>query len=716
MSIVEIIALGLMLLAGGWSLGLGGRIGALLITLTAAVLAGGPEPADMPRQPGPSPRPGLVGSDACAACHPGAHASWQDTYHRTMTRPATVETVLGDFAGVELSDRGLRLRLEETQDGRFRAHVIDGAGRVARSADIALTTGSHHLQNYWLDQPGGWYVQLPFVWMIAEKRWLPVQDSFLQPDSPTLEPPAVWNDSCVYCHTVGGAGRVSADGTRSAVGVGELGISCEACHGPGAAHVAAQRNPIERYRLHLDPDARAEGAARPDRFDHRREVAVCGQCHGIFARTAMKSVNQEADRFTVGDPLAETRQLVLPVPHPTDAGALLIPPAEGPVAARLSLGAVERSAHVIGYANDGIHIDLADDGGYAHEGNHIDLVDDGEARGRASLHIGDLRIDGRLSPRPGGALLVVDRPGEVSEALPHALGWIGQAPIAFDLGAFWGDGTIRSTGREANGLARTACYTEGSMTCGSCHRMHGAPPADQLAPGMDGDGACIGCHPQIDAAAHSHHAAESTGARCMNCHMPYSTFGLLGGIRSHRIDSPTALMSSRYGRPNACNLCHVDRTLAWTAEHLDAWYGQPAPALAAPWDRVSAVALWALLGDGAQRAVAVAALGRVDARDAGGEWWSVPILARLLDDDYAAVRKVAADGLAALGLLPDGYDFVGPPVTRRAARADVLKAWADRAPDRTGPAVLVSGQGAAEDSAIDRLRAMRDRRPITISE
>ena len=33
------------------------------------------------------------------------------------------------------------------------------------------------------------------------------------------------------------------------------------------------------------------------------------------------------------------------------------------------------------------------------------------------------------------------------------------------------------------------------------------------------------------------------------------------------------------GRPNACNLCHLDRTLAWTAKHLEGWYGFAPPEL-----------------------------------------------------------------------------------------------------------------------------------------
>ena len=34
------------------------------------------------------------------------------------------------------------------------------------------------------------------------------------------------------------------------------------------------------------------------------------------------------------------------------------------------------------------------------------------------------------------------------------------------------------------------------------------------------------------------------------------------------IESPDVATTLKTGRPNACNLCHLDKTLDWTAEHL----------------------------------------------------------------------------------------------------------------------------------------------------
>ena len=62
--------------------------------------------------------------------------------------------------------------------------------------------------------------------------------------------------------------------------------------------------------------------------------------------------------------------------------------------------------------------------------------------------------------------------------------------------------------------------------------------------------------------------------------MPRTTFGLLRAIRSHQVSSPTVKESVEYGRPNACNLCHLDQTLARTAEKLEAccnWFAYSGP-------------------------------------------------------------------------------------------------------------------------------------------
>ena len=257
---------------------------------------------------------------------------------------------------------------------------------------------------------------------------------------------------------------------------------------------------------------------------------------------------------------------------------------------------------------------------------------------------------------------------------------------------FWSDGMIRVGGREYNSLLETPCYKHGDpakgiMTCFSCHTMHKPPDDprpieewanDQLTLGMDGNEACLKCHTGFRSRIeeHTHHARGSTGSRCMNCHMPYTAYGLLKATRSHQINNPTVQASLLTGRPNACNQCHLDKTLAWTAESLNRWYGTPVPEMGEDERTVAASVLWLLKGDAGQRALAAWTMGWKPAQEASGKHWQGWFLSQLLEDPYGAVRAVAHRSLRSLPGLGDfEYDYVGPPSEWRAARSRARSLW-----------------------------------------
>lgn len=196
--------------------------------------------------------------------------------------------------------------------------------------------------------------------------------------------------------------------------------------------------------------------------------------------------------------------------------------------------------------------------------------------------------------------------------------------------------------------------------------------------------------------------------------MPRTSYGLLGAVRSHVIDSPDLAVTLATGRPDACSLCHVDRPLAWTAGHLRGWYGHPEPELAGHQRTVAAAVLWAISGDAGQRALAADALGR---GDIVGPDWRAPILAHLLADPYDAVRQIAARGLrrlpSAAGLEVDG---LAPAEVRETTAAELLIRW--RAAPRPGPdpARLVDPAGDHDLATLQALAAHRDERPIDLKE
>jgi hypothetical protein len=305
--------------------------------------------------------------------------------------------------------------------------------------------------------------------------------------------------------------------------------------------------------------------------------------------------------------------------------------------------------------------------------------------------------------------------------------------------SFWPDGMIRVTGREYNGLVESPCFKHATddartLTCFSCHAMHQAPAdlrpsgvwADaQLAPGMDGNEACLRCHQfsparpgKID--AHTHHRSESAGSSCYNCHMPNTTYGLLKTVRSHQISSPSVAASVTTGRLNACNLCHLDQTLAWTSQYLEKWYAAPKTLLGEDETSVAASLLWLLRGDAAERVLIAQAFGWQPAQHASGTAWMPFYLAQLMDDPYEAIRFIAYRSLRGLpGFETVAYDFVAPSTRRLPAVLGVIDLWrtsGSTARPRADPQLLFNSDGSLRGEVVTRLLNTRSHRRVLLRE
>jgi hypothetical protein len=481
--------------------------------------------------------------------------------------------------------------------------------------------------------PGGTLEQMPLLWDVGDGRWVPRKSTFLAPPGPTRSEEDRWQQVCIKCHTTNGTpAHPPDDATR----VAELGIACEACHGPGEAHVAWRRRPESKDPANEERDT---GLVNPLELEPALSAQVCGQCHGTFVfadSSAHAAWMTNGFAFRPGDELAKTRTLL----H----------------------GRMEQNSEAV----------------------------------RAYL---------------------ARTPGDIEQY-------------------FWSDGQVRVSGREYNGLVESPCYVKGSgerrMTCLSCHEMHASPervaagwPSDQLRPGMDGPAACLACHADFAAEskqrAHTHHAAGSSGSDCLNCHMPYTTYGLTKAIRSHTITSPKVAESIATGRPNACNQCHLDKSLGWAAETLTKWYGAPAPELDADQRTLAASVLWSLTGDAGQRALMAWSLGWAPARAISGTEWTAYLLSTLLLDEYDAVRWIA---MRTARLEPRWKDFTLDlceelEEQRNHVRETVLSDWLAsglRARDDQRAAVLVRPDGKLDEATFRRLYAKRDNKPVTLGE
>ncbi|MBM3840711.1 MAG: hypothetical protein FJ398_22665 [Verrucomicrobia bacterium] len=581
----------------------------------------------VPREGGPA---GYAGSKACRSCHEDQYASWHRSYHRTMTQIAGTNSVQANFHKVTLTNDGTRFVLSQRSNEFWvrMEHTALEAGPDASAAHIdvriGLVTGSHHMQVFWVPSgEGNTQIGFPFTWLIPEKRWVPRNSTFIRPPD-AAHRAEIWNIICSRCHATGIEPRVDATARTVSTRAGELGISCEACHGPGERHAKA-RLADDKSQLLAAQTLRDE-IVHPKKIDPQRAAQICGFCHSMKWIGKSEPWHGNGFRFRPGDDLEQTTPIIRP---------------------------------------------------------------------------------SRIESVPGLADFLSHNPDLLNDF-------------------FWPDGMVRVSGREYNGLIESPCYKSARFSCLSCHSLHESDPDDQLARNRTGNRACTQCHDRFsdDAqlSAHTRHRLGSSGSECYNCHMPHTTYGVLKAIRSHQISSPRMTDELATGRPNACNLCHLDKTLAWTAERLADWYRQPAPQLPANSTNVAHALRLALSGDAGQRALIAWHLSWPPALQSSTTNWIPPVLAQLLDDPYAAVRCVAERSLRSISnLTPPDYDFVSDPRSRPPVRERVWTTWqrelqTGRSAETDQQLLIRPNDLAAQQAAFKEWLQLRNDRPVRLRE
>lgn len=213
-----------------------------------------------------------------------------------------------------------------------------------------------------------------------------------------------------------------------------------------------------------------------------------------------------------------------------------------------------------------------------------------------------------------------------------------------------------------------ACYSK--LKCVDCHNPHEAIGRKWEMTIQNENNLCIRCHEQLRDSeavrAHTHHAVDGEGSRCMNCHMPRLNEGMQDVVRTHMIFSPTDRRMIEANHPNACNQCHTEESIDWTLQWLKEWYGHTydeARLSTVYQDRQKPAAIgWLQSNHESVRLIAADSLFRSRAT------WAISKLIDALDDPFLLNRQFAREGVQAiLGIrLEDfGYRFYMTPDERR---------------------------------------------------
>jgi hypothetical protein len=171
--------------------------------------------------------------------------------------------------------------------------------------------------------------------------------------------------------------------------------------------------------------------------------------------------------------------------------------------------------------------------------------------------------------------------------------------------------------------------------------------------------------------------------------MPRVVYGVMAIHPTHEISVPDPRLTVTHAKPNACNQCHLDKSVNWAiASVRDLWpgrFGTTRTSGDAQFDVPEGPrALFA--GDALQRAIAAEAMGagRPSTIDPA---WARAFLIEAFADDYPIVRFFAAGGLRGGDAGLARPDYLATP----AARASSLEQWRRRvdAGTRSGVTKLV---------------------------
>ncbi|MBS2030201.1 MAG: ammonia-forming cytochrome c nitrite reductase subunit c552 [Deltaproteobacteria bacterium] len=135
------------------------------------------------------------------------------------------------------------------------------------------------------------------------------------------------------------------------------------------------------------------------------------------------------------------------------------------------------------------------------------------------------------------------------------------------------NGASVANSSEALDFVTGACANK--MRCVDCHNPHekGAPEASP--PQAKHLATCVKCHTQFqDATAVATHTRHGPDVTCLDCHMPREVMGLDDIVRTHHISKPVEASMVKANSTNACNLCHLDKSVAWTVAELKKGWNQ----------------------------------------------------------------------------------------------------------------------------------------------
>ncbi|MBI2302293.1 MAG: hypothetical protein HYU66_25600 [Armatimonadetes bacterium] len=196
---------------------LAGGVGLII----ALMIGCGSTTANPNNQPGS--RSAYAGSPACRTCHPSQYREEREHSGHPYKLVRVTNGVAPQFAA-------------DAVNGPYQPVTTPPAGITW--SDVAYVIGGYGWKGRFVDLAGYVVTGTNVQWQMRTRRWVNYKATVPRGGLP-------YDYACFKCHTTGAKdgtadlsthqdGRLGMQGTFE-----ETGVTCEACHGPGAAHVQA---------------------------------------------------------------------------------------------------------------------------------------------------------------------------------------------------------------------------------------------------------------------------------------------------------------------------------------------------------------------------------------------------------------------------------------------------------------------------------------------
>lgn len=219
---------------------------------------------------------GYLGAQACGTCHPAQLSSQSSSGHARALSPAASHGLANSFVSGGALRRGPKFEFRLSLEGReLKVSVSDAKDTLQMPVEWAFGSGNHAV-TFVSQVDEDFYVEHHFTFYTLAGALDVTPGHQRRPPGSlaaalgvlyrTFDPePSILR--CFRCHSTG---RLTL-GEKLELHPGEVGVRCEACHGPGSLHAeAAGRGELDSARTQI---------RNPGRLGAAELNQLCGACH-----------------------------------------------------------------------------------------------------------------------------------------------------------------------------------------------------------------------------------------------------------------------------------------------------------------------------------------------------------------------------------------------------------------------------------------------------